>query len=121
MTGFGLAEIDKRRFLTNRLKYVELPVVDENTCSDSITLLKRQRTYVPSLTKNMFCAGVPEGGMDSCQGDNGGPFALTDDDGRFWAAGIVSWGVDCGQRGTYGVYTRVANYLDWIKKTMQEN
>ena len=59
--------------------------------------------------------------MDSCQGDSGGPFTLIDNEGQAWAAGIVSWGIDCGKVGTYGVYTRVTNYLDWINNTMQES
>ena len=121
LSGFGLTEEGKQRILTNKLKYVQLPVVEQETCSNSITMVRRRRNNVPSLTDNMFCAGVPEGGKDSCQGDSGGPFAMADDNGRFWAAGIVSWGVDCGRQGTYGVYTTVANYLDWITKTMQEN
>nr|XP_046254445.1 uncharacterized protein LOC124064236 [Scatophagus argus] len=120
VSGFGLTETDNRRILTNKLKYVQLPVVEQETCSDSITLARRTRDKVPGLSNNMFCAGFPEGGRDSCQGDSGGPFALNDGS-RFFAGGIVSWGVDCGQQGTYGVYTRVSNYLDWINKTMQEN
>ncbi|PWS22483.1 hypothetical protein DKP78_18150, partial [Enterococcus faecium] len=66
------------------------------------------------------CAGFPEGRKDTCQGDSGGAYVLKDD-GRYWAAGIVSWGINCGQAGTYGVYTRVAQYLDWITRTMETN
>ncbi|KAL7393378.1 hypothetical protein ABVT39_009947 [Epinephelus coioides] len=95
-----------------KLWYVQLPVVDQETCSNSISSR--------SLSDNMFCAGVPEGGKDACAGDGGGPFALRDN-GQFWAAGIVSWGVGCGNPGKYGFYTKVANYMDWINKTMQEN
>uniref|UniRef100_A0A8C9YCL0 Vitamin K-dependent protein C n=1 Tax=Sander lucioperca TaxID=283035 RepID=A0A8C9YCL0_SANLU len=120
VSGFGITEIGGRRILTNRLNYVQLPVVEQETCSKSITLLKKTRDNIPSLSNNMFCAGVPEGGQDCCSGDSGGAYALRDN-GRFWAAGIVSWGVDCGKPGTYGVYTRVTNYVDWIHKTMQEN
>uniref|UniRef100_A0A4W6CUB6 complement subcomponent C1r n=1 Tax=Lates calcarifer TaxID=8187 RepID=A0A4W6CUB6_LATCA len=120
VSGFGVTEENKIRKLTNKLKYVNLPVVDQGVCSRSITSLKRARANIPSLTNNMFCAGVPEGGKDSCQGDSGGPYALNDN-GRFWAAGIVSWGVDCGKQGMYGVYTRVTSYVDWINKVMQEN
>ncbi|KAG8009967.1 Complement C1r-A subcomponent [Nibea albiflora] len=120
VSGFGLTDEGRRRILTNKLKYVQLPVVEQEACRISVTLAKRTRTHVPNLTNNMFCAGIPEGGKDSCQGDSGGPFTVSED-GQFWAAGIVSWGVDCGQQGTYGVYTRVSNYVDWINKTMQEN
>lgn len=102
------------------LGYAQLPVVDQEICHKSIIRLNKSRNDVPRLTNNMFCAGVPEGGRDSCLGDSGGPFTLKDDD-WFWAAGIVSWGVDCGQPGRYRVFTKVTNYLDWINQTMQDN
>uniref|UniRef100_A0A8D3CYU3 Vitamin K-dependent protein C n=1 Tax=Scophthalmus maximus TaxID=52904 RepID=A0A8D3CYU3_SCOMX len=120
VSGFGITEINNRRILTNKLKYVQLPVVEQEVCSESIHLYKKKRNNIPNLTNNMFCAGVPEGGRDSCQGDSGSPYAQSEN-GHFWAAGIVSWGIDCGQQGTFGVYTKVSNYVDWIQKTMQEN
>ena len=120
VSGFGIMEIYPPR-ITKKLKYVHLPVVEQKICQDSVNHLKKTRDNVPSLTNNMFCVGLPEGGRDTCIGDSGGPFALRDDDGRFWAAGIVSWGIDCGQQGRYRIYTKVINYLDWINKTMQEN
>ncbi|TDH11639.1 hypothetical protein EPR50_G00063010 [Perca flavescens] len=118
VSGFGqTAEYNRQS--SNKLKYVQIPVVDQETCNNSIPLSERTRNF-QILTNNMFCAGLPEGGKDSCHGDNGGAFALRDD-GRFWAAGIVNWGYGCGRQGRYGFYSRVANYVDWIKKTMQEN
>lgn len=75
------------------------------------------------LTGNMLCAGVPEGGRDSCYGDSGGPLFVEGPNGPV-EVGIVSWGAGpedadaaCGFANAYGVYTRVANYRDWIAKT----
>ncbi|XP_077026028.1 complement C1s subcomponent [Tamandua tetradactyla] len=71
-------------------------------------------------TDNMICAGG-EKGIDSCEGDSGGALALQDPSKgkpKFYVAGLVSWGPQCG---TYGIYTRVRNYIDWIMNTMQEN
>ncbi|KAL0985332.1 hypothetical protein UPYG_G00155600 [Umbra pygmaea] len=120
VSGFGVKE---DYIIPNNLRYIRLPVVDQSRCKTSIdNVRKTQRGTIPVLTDNMFCVGVPEGGKDSCQGDSGGPYVLKDvSDGSFWAAGIVSWGVGCGERGQYGVYTRVANYIDWIKKTMESH
>ncbi|XP_023152358.2 complement C1r-A subcomponent-like [Amphiprion ocellaris] len=120
VSGFGITINRGREVLTNRLKYVQLPVVDQETCSSSLSSIRRTRSDVPNLTENMFCAGVPEGSKDSCQGDSGSAFTLREN-GRFYAAGIVSWGIECGKRGTYGVYTRVSNYLPWINNTIQNN
>ncbi|XP_019948632.2 complement C1r subcomponent [Paralichthys olivaceus] len=118
VAGFGTTSVYSRP--ANNLQYVHLPVVDQETCIDSFSSYMLRWNKARILTDNMFCVGLPEGGKDSCQGDGGSPYALRDNE-SFWVAGIVSWGVECGQQGTYGVYTRVANYLDWIMKTMQEN
>ncbi|CAN9513724.1 unnamed protein product [Ophioblennius macclurei] len=120
VSGFGATGTANKRKLTNQLKYLNLPVVSQEMCRDSLALLRQARSDIPQLTDNMFCAGIPEGGKDSCQGDSGGPFTLIEN-GKFWVAGLVSWGADCGSRGSYGVYTRVADYMNWINKTMNEN
>ncbi|XP_058503766.1 uncharacterized protein LOC131471288 [Solea solea] len=121
VSGFGITDEGTRRFLTNKLKYVHIPVVDQQVCSQTFAKMKQQgNNLIPHLTDNMFCAGVPEGKKDSCQGDSGSAYAI-EENSQFWAAGIVSWGVECGKEGKYGVYTKVANYVDWVQKTMQEN
>ncbi|XP_055781231.1 complement C1r-A subcomponent-like isoform X2 [Salvelinus fontinalis] len=121
VSGFGIKEDD---IIANDLRYILLPVVDGDACQDSVNKAKAAMPTetIPVLTDNMFCAGVPEGGKDSCMGDAGGAYVLRDGSTkRFWAAGIVSWGVGCGQTGRYGVYTRVAKYISWINKTMEDN
>jgi secreted trypsin-like serine protease len=32
-----------------------------------------------------------------------------------WGAGPMDGGAQCGWANAYGVYSRVANYTDWIK------
>ncbi|KAJ7304130.1 hypothetical protein JRQ81_011657 [Phrynocephalus forsythii] len=60
---------------------------------------------------NVLCAGVLEGGKDSCRGDSGGPLIC---DGKL--QGIVSFGgFPCAEPLEPGIYTKVYNYLDWIK------
>lgn len=76
------------------------------------------------LTDNMICAGLADGARDACNGDSGGPlFAMIDNEPV--QVGIVSWGegpmdggAACGHANAYGVYTRLANYKDWIAEKM---
>jgi len=35
--------------------------------------------------------------------------------GRWYAVGLVSWGIDCGLAGIPGIYTRIAEYRDFIE------
>uniref|UniRef100_A0A8C2YYY5 MBL associated serine protease 1 n=1 Tax=Cyclopterus lumpus TaxID=8103 RepID=A0A8C2YYY5_CYCLU len=100
------------------LQYVKLPVVSQDECEGSYA----SRSVSYNITDNMFCAGFLEGGKDTCLGDSGGAFVMQDGVSRRWVVfGLVSWAgpEDCGSQRVYGVYTRVANYVEWIQKQLQ--
>lgn len=65
------------------------------------------------LIESQFCAG--EYMKDACSGDSGGPIMLKVHD-AWYAAGIVSFGVGCGQEEWPGVYSSIPSYTDWIEK-----
>lgn len=84
------------------LQQIDLPLVELATC--------RQHTGW-SLTDNMICAGYSDQPKDTCQGDSGGPLFVAN--GQDWLqVGLVSFGALCAT--SYGVYTKVTRYLDWI-------
>ena len=94
---------------------VEIPITDYENCTNMDPI---------GITDNMFCAGDGEGEKDACTGDSGGPFVSRRETNNklkrpFVVTGIVSWGIGCAQKDTYGVYTRVANYVDWIEDKIQ--
>ncbi|XP_054840210.1 coagulation factor VII-like isoform X2 [Eublepharis macularius] len=104
VSGWGSTHVKGRS--TRFLLKVKLPVVSMDSCRQSTEKL---------ITDNMFCAGYPEATQDSCKGDSGGPFAVVFRD-TWFLLGIVSWGEGCAAAGKYGAYTRVSNYLAWIKE-----
>ncbi|NXL94679.1 C1S protein, partial [Alectura lathami] len=69
------------------------------------------------FTDNMICAG---GGKDSCKGDSGGAYSIQDplNGSHYYVAGLISWGPRCG---TFGLYTKVVRYVDWITETMSKH
>ncbi|XP_050758495.1 coagulation factor IX-like [Gymnogyps californianus] len=91
------------------LMKVRLPIVNMETC---------QRSTDRLVTDNMFCAGYNTEAADACKGDSGGPFTVSYHN-TWFLLGIVSWGEGCAEKGKYGVYTRVSNYIPWIKEIVE--
>ncbi|XP_038615396.1 cationic trypsin-3-like isoform X2 [Tachyglossus aculeatus] len=89
------------------LQCLDAPVLTDTACRNA---------YPGEITGNMVCLGFLEGGKDSCQGDSGGPVVCN---GQL--QGIVSWGYGCAQKGRPGVYTKVCNYVSWIRNTISSN
>nr|Q9I8X2.1 RecName: Full=Thrombin-like enzyme acutobin; Short=SVTLE; AltName: Full=Fibrinogen-clotting enzyme; AltName: Full=Snake venom serine protease; Short=SVSP; Flags: Precursor [Deinagkistrodon acutus]AAF76377.1 thrombin-like protein acutobin precursor [Deinagkistrodon acutus] len=68
-------------------------------------------------TSRTLCAGVMQGGIDSCNRDSGGPLIC---DGQF--QGVVNWGGNpCAQPNMPALYTKVYDYNDWIRSITAGN
>ncbi|XP_041086183.1 transmembrane protease serine 9-like [Polyodon spathula] len=83
---------------------------------DIISQSECRQSYANGLTSNMICAGFMEGGTDSCTGDSGGPLSCREPSGRWFVAGITSWGRGCARNSFPGVYVRVTEVREWIQK-----
>ncbi|XP_042637122.1 mannan-binding lectin serine protease 2 [Orycteropus afer afer] len=115
-SGWGLTQ---RGFLARSLMFVDIPIVDHQVC----TAAYEKKPYPGArVTDNMLCAGLESGGKDSCKGDSGGALVFLDNETERWfVGGIVSWGsINCGEAEQYGVYTKVINYIPWIKNIISK-
>uniref|UniRef100_A0A2C9GVA1 CLIP domain-containing serine protease n=1 Tax=Anopheles dirus TaxID=7168 RepID=A0A2C9GVA1_9DIPT len=71
-----------------------------------------------ALKRSQLCVGGAKG-KDTCSGDSGGPL-MSKTSGIWYLVGVVSFGPSkCGTEGLPGVYTNVANFVDWIQTNVQ--
>ena len=115
VTGWGKDAFGSNGEFQYILKEVMVPVWGHRSCEDSLRQTRLGRSY--ELDEGMVCAGGEEG-KDACKGDGGGPLVCQVDDGSMELAGLVSWGIGCGEQGVPGVYANVAYYMDWITNVL---
>ncbi|OQV11796.1 putative Serine proteinase stubble [Hypsibius exemplaris] len=97
------------------LKEVDVPVIERTQCQ---SMLRNAQELGPifNLHDSFLCAG--QAGKDACAGDGGSPL-ICKVDGAWRLAGLVSWGIGCGQFP--GAYVNVAKFLPWIQGVVREN
>ncbi|XP_035724182.1 phenoloxidase-activating factor 2-like isoform X2 [Vespa mandarinia] len=112
-SGWGKDIFGKEGHYQVILKRVELPIVPHDNCQNTLRQTRLGKYFV--LDKTFICAGG-EKGKDTCKGDGGSPLVcpLKEDPNRYAQAGIVAWGIGCGEDGTPGVYANVAELRHWI-------
>ncbi|XP_031204396.1 transmembrane protease serine 6 isoform X1 [Mastomys coucha] len=94
---------------SSTLQKVDVQLVPQDLCSEA---------YRYQVTPRMLCAGYRKGKKDACQGDSGGPLVCKEPSGRWFLAGLVSWGLGCGRPNFFGVYTRVTRVINWIQQVL---
>ncbi|KAG7209884.1 hypothetical protein KM043_011485 [Ampulex compressa] len=115
-TGWGKDAFGEYGKYQNILKEVDVPVVSNQVCERQMRNTRLGGSF--KLHPGFICAGGEEG-KDACKGDGGGPM-VCERNGRWQLAGVVSWGIGCGQSRVPGVYTRVGFYRDWILEILNE-
>lgn len=101
------------------LKKVELPIVAHNACQTSLRSTRLGARFI--LDRSFTCAGGISG-QDTCRGDGGSPLVcpIPGSKTHYYQAGIVAWGIGCGEQGIPGVYGNVAVFRDWIDQQLSK-
>jgi secreted trypsin-like serine protease len=110
VVGWGITEESDR--IVNDLREMEVPIISNETCN-------APQSYDGDITSNMMCAGYPEGGIDTCNGDSGGPLMVYRD-GAWRLTGVISFGDEtCAKPDKYGVYMRISAFVRWLDLYVQ--
>jgi len=94
------------------LKEVIVPIVKNDVCEADLRETRLGEYF--ELHSSFICAGGIKG-VDTCKGDGGAPLVCQQEpQGTWYQAGIVSWGIGCGEDGVPTVYADVSTAACWI-------
>jgi len=112
-TGWGKDRFGDEGEYQTLLQQVTLPKVQNSYCQKALSKNRLGNKF--QLHSSFTCAGGL-GGDDTCTGDGGSPLVCPSQSrpGQFVQAGIVSWGLGCGQDGVPGVYADVDSAMCWV-------
>merc|ERR1712001_561198 len=116
-TGWGKDEFGAAGNYQVVLKEIDLPVVGHDQCEASLRTTRLGKRF--QLDDSFICAGGVDG-KDTCKGDGGSPLVCQSkfDPTSYVQAGIVAWGIGCGEDNTPGVYASVSKGVCWIDYAM---
>ncbi|XP_030383546.1 phenoloxidase-activating factor 2 [Scaptodrosophila lebanonensis] len=118
-TGWGKNTFGKDGVYQVILKKIDLPVVERNQCQANLRETRLGKHFI--LDKSFICAGG-EKDKDTCKGDGGSPLVcpVKGQRDRYYQAGIVAWGIGCGEENVPGVYASVSQLRPWIDQKLNE-
>ncbi|KAM6957990.1 uncharacterized protein LKV04_022126 [Tautogolabrus adspersus] len=93
------------------LRKFTVPMIPISQCSPSSAQF--------NFSSNLLCAGYMEIDHQSCRGDDGSPL-VTPYGSTHFLTGVVAFGRGCSPKGIYGVYTNMANYVEWVGGIMKD-
>merc|ERR1712098_596044 len=99
------------------LKEIDLPVVGHDQCEAKLRTTRLGKRF--QLDDSFICAGGQDG-KDTCKGDGGSPLVCASkyDPYTYVQAGVVAWGIGCGEDNVPGVYASVPEAVCWIDYAM---
>lgn len=120
VSGWGKDKFGQEGKYQPILKKIDMSVLDNQKCTAMFRNTRLGKYF--TLNESLICAGGEEG-KDACEGDGGSPLVcpVPGKKGRFYQAGIVAWGVQCGTANVPGAYTNVAFFADWIQEKIEDN
>ncbi len=108
----GWGRLSENGSISPILRVVELTIISNAKCM-AMYRISGQNEWIPRI---FMCTSSDVVGKDFCEGDAGGPFVIKGGDGRFQIAGLMSWGIGCGETNRPGVSTRISEFKTWIIK-----
>uniref|UniRef100_A0A3F2YW18 Phenoloxidase-activating factor 2 n=1 Tax=Anopheles dirus TaxID=7168 RepID=A0A3F2YW18_9DIPT len=115
--GWGKDRFGEAGVYQQILKRVTLPIVDGGECQQALRRTRLGAAY--KLHSSFLCAGGKKD-ADVCSGDGGAALVclLPGSQTNYYQAGVVAWGIGCGDEHIPGVYADVDSARPWIVRNL---